>query len=627
MPYDTEQIAPIPADMQAADGSDITPDQMIRKNLMNFQDAKPRLDRLKGSWSQEVTDTKERRAQRELDLNIKALRESEVLKADETMIPIRVIDTNIKREQPVYVQYLKQSRRLGVFTCISDPDKPVDNLELAFTRALTFKKWENAIFKAVDGSQTHGWDALEVVYDITKPAHVGIEHIGHDKLFFPLGAEDDVQKCEIIIRMYDVSQWQLRQFVQSFAFDETQVKKVIEPLGDKKDDTVEIGKVLFKLEGVVYVAWYNERCDNWLKAPTKLFLGRKRMEMKLEHQPMIDSLGMPMMDPMTMQPMMQQVEVPQWIDEDEYNYPITILPYNKTEQKKIISHKGRVFLDRFKQEAQTAVASGFVNGITRACNIYGSPKSPIQTGAAPKQTELILEHGKLYSEPVDFWSTAYPDPIMLNALQYFDVQNSQETGQPTFAVNNRKDSRKTAAEVSAAQEQAALLNSVSLTLFSSCMREILSLAWSIVQSLALQDLIRFMPLFDEAGEYVSNDHATIGLDYDVRAAGDVDFIQRTEKINRMKIDWEVISATPLAIPFLAEYLRIAYPDSGERWATTLLQGDEDSKRGLIAKLGGIVQSLIQQNPQMMEGIDPTTKQELMQLQQEVAVATSGGMQQ
>ena len=42
---------------------------------------------------------------------------------------------------------------------------------------------------------------------------------------------------------------------------------------------------------------------------------------------------------------------------------------------------------------------------------------------------------------------------MLSSQQYLEVSNSQEVGQPNYAVQNRKDSRKTATEVQAAKEE------------------------------------------------------------------------------------------------------------------------------------------------------------------------------
>jgi hypothetical protein len=224
--------------------------------------------------------------------------------------------------------------------------------------------------------------------------------------------------------------------------------------------------------------------------------------------------------------------------------------------------------------------------------------------------------------------------MIINALQFFDISNSQETNQPTFAVNNRQDSRKTATEIQSAQEQQTLLNSVQLTMFSTFVRETYNLVWLIVQSKALKNEVSFLrvqqqqpvmnpvtqqPMMDPMGQpmmrttYV-NDSARLQQQYDVRAAGDVDVIQRQEKIAQMMQDWPVIQNTPLRDKFLQDLIRLKYPDTGEQYVNLLAQQPQlDAMKGIVARLGMILGGAVQQHPEIMQGIPPAQQADVQNM--------------
>lgn len=610
-------------------------------NLTDFQRVRSHLQWLIGDWSSEITETDIRRKTRDVDVDVEKMRKAGEIDEDETLVPVRVCDTNIVREQPAYINYLKNSRRLCIFNCISNPSINSQNLELEFTRGMTYVDWETPFYKEVDGAQTHGWDSVEVVYDESKTLNVGIEHVGHDMLFFPRTCLN-IQYAPTILRAYDLTKTQLQKFVAKFGFDETQVNTIINANKDsaKENETVRVYKRYSKIDGVVWVSWFSleNGVSDWLLKPTKFFNG-------IRHEITTQTL-----DPMTMSVVPQT----EWVNSDVTLYPIFVLPYRETEKPKLVDHIGRVFMDENKQEAQTAILSGFINGLTRASNIYASPGKEDGTGASLKEISGIkLSGGRVLNNPINFWHPDYPDPMVLKALQYFDLANSQETNQPTFAAMNREDSRKTATEMSIAQNQQALLNSVQLTLFSAHLRQIYSYVWLIVQSQALQDRIKFLqikqeipqinpltgqPAMDQMGQPVVqtvwvNDKATISEVYDVRAAGDVDVIQRQEKIQQMKQDWPVIQNTPLRDIFLADLMRLQYPDGGERYAQILMQsGSIQQMQGLIAGLGGVIASLIQTAPEIVQTLPPEQQQQLQQLlaqSQQVQMqmqSTTGGPQ-
>jgi hypothetical protein len=239
----------------------------------------------------------------------------------------------------------------------------------------------------------------------------GLEHIGYDMLFFPL-SNKDIQQCPCVIRAYDITIPQLRTWVTKFGFSQEQVNIVVDKTKDtsKANETIRIYKRYCKWEGVVYVSWFelDSSTNDWLKAPMPLSLD--------------------IVDPQTKQ------------DKPITQYPIFFLPYRETEKPRLIDHKGRVFLDENKQEAQTAILSGFTNKLTRSSNIYASKGAEDGTGSSLKQIEnLRLEGGRVLSQPINFFSPEAPDPMTLRAMEYFDDANSQETNQVNFAALNRED--------------------------------------------------------------------------------------------------------------------------------------------------------------------------------------------
>lgn len=572
------------------------------RQLQDWDYARVYVKRLVDDWKTEVDSTEERRKTRDIDIDVQALRNDGSLDEDETLIPDRVIDENITREQPPFVNYLKNSRRIAIFTCLTDPEQQTQRLELEFTRGMTYTGWETAHFKCLDGSQTHGWDAVEVTFDTSKPFNVGIEHIGHDMLYYPR-TNKDLQASSEVIRAYDVTLLQLQEFVDKFGFDAEQVQYITQAIASSKKEaeTVRVYKRYKKQKGQVYVSWfclmYGVR--DWLYKPRPLFIGIKK-----------------------------QVNGA-WVDAPVTMYPIFILPYRETEKPKLIDHKGRVFLDEYKQEAQTAILSGFVNGITRASNVYASPSQEDGTGASLKELEdVILRGGRILSKPVQYWSPPYPDPLIIRALQYMDTNNAQETNQTNFAVMNREDSRKTAKEIGAAQQQQQLLNSVQLTLFSTHIRAVYSFCWLIVQSQALQGNIKFMlvktqqpvmnpltgqPVIDlQTGQPMLqtswvNDIQALNQTYEVRAAGDVDVIQKEETVMKMKQDWAVIANTALASQFLADLMRLEYPDIGEKYAK-VLENQPTQQQQLTQQLGNVLNGILKDHPEIVQSLPPEEQQ-------------------
>ena len=549
-----------PVNMAAAADYTSQPPE-VENDFAEYPKAKLRIDRLIADFEPQCIKAVDNREKRFKDVDIDRLKKEKLLNSNEYLVPMRVIDSNIRREQPSFFNYLKASRRLIIFKDLHNDLSITNKLEDEFSRGMTYSGWEIPHFKVVDGSQTHGWDSVEVEFNTSKPLHCGVEHIGNDNLIFPTDAID-LQACELICRKITISPRQLKSFVTSFGFDKTQVDLAIKKFSEAaKEKCLTIYKCFWKLEGTVYVGWYSVDAAEWLKAPAKLFLG-----ITIE-----DPATVGVIDPMTGQP-----AEPVMVDADITFYPIFILPYYETEQTKIIDHRGRVYLDNHKQEALTANISQFLNGCQQASTTEISVAAEVARSSEVQSIEL--GSGKVSPIPLRYYSPPYPDSVMLSLQNYLDSANSQEAGQVNFAANNRKDSRKTATEISAAMNENSMLSSVQVSLYSAFIRQVYTVAWKITQSQALQGKIPFLVDF-ETGQ---NNIALIAPEYDLRSAGDVDVIRRQELIAQYKEFWPIMQTTPAATQFLSRLLRLVFLDEGDSYAVIIEQGDP---RAIVAQLG------------------------------------------
>jgi hypothetical protein len=592
-------------------------------DIFDFQTVLPRLTKLIGDWSAEISETDRRRKMRKLDVDLDSLRQEGKLKADEALIPIRVIDTNIKQEQPPFNSYLTQSRRIAIFEPVNKRKGDIDTqeLEIEFTKGMTYVGWQRPFFKAVDGSQLHGWDWVEIERDETKPLGVNINFLGHENVIFPVDAKE-FEACEIVIVGYDFTTLKVQKFIDKKYFDATEGAKIIAEYKDKasqENATFKLYKKFCKYKDQVFVSWFSDKhCDDWLRTPEPLFLGRRRKETKMQTVPV------PMPDVMggfgQTIPMMQPVE--EWVDITETIYSLKRLPYQETEESEITETKGRAWLDGPKQEAQTCLWSNFVNSSGRASSVYCSPKQGAGAGT-PKRLDIVLEAGAVYSEPMEFWSPPMLDFNVIRAAQALDTQTQVETGRVAFAAINNQDSRKTAKEIGAAQTQNQLLNSVQVTLFSIFLCEVWNHVWSIVQSLALQGVIPFLVIGENPDGTFLNDEEKLSVDYKLQPSGDVDVIERAENEQKRQLAWPLITSmptllnNPLAIKFAKDTIEEMFPEDSAEYMKMIDQ---------MAMQGNIVMMLMQILQTSAETGQPVTPEQFQQIVQATAAASGQGGQ-
>lgn len=577
--------------------------QEFNKDHLLYSQLSAKISALEGE--NDTKDCATYRKYRTIKVTAERLREEKKIMADETMIPERTIDKNVTKEVPPFMAYIKQSRRIGIFKPKGDATLTVDALENEFTRTFKFSNWEQSFFRLADSAIFLGLAFQERVFNADEPGKFLLKTYSRDKVFFAKDTEDlQAQDCIVIHK--SITRSKLLEFVRDHGWNQDAVMKIVDnddekPINSRPDCSYIIRKVYFKVPeyNVVFVAFSSDRSDSWLKEPRPLYLGEQRQVLE-EVQIMTKQQ---MVEPMTGE--VFEIDTPQieyrptWEPVYETRYPIYALRYRETEETKLYESYGRGYLDMYKQEALTSLWSAVVNRANRAAHIFASPRNPVETGTGvPKISGETIQGGKVFTQPVDFFSIPSIDGGVLSAIQQLQTSTNDDINQPAWTVQNRKDSEKTATEITAAQKKEVEINSVSITLFSVYIRELLQDLWRTTRSLALQGAIPFL-------ENNPNKGVLLNTDYELYAAGDTDVIQREELIQKMRMDWPVISQTPAAQVFLMEFLEKSYPDSAHKYRQAFEQAMQENqqKAALIQVLQGLIDQFGNQlSPEQTKGI-------------------------
>lgn len=539
--------------------------------------------------------TRDNRLIRRSTVDVKGLQQRGVLAADETIIPVRVVDENVTRELPKHLAFLKQSRRLAIFEPQdlrqrNSPTFNVGPLESEFTRVMQYDDWELDYVRWLDGAAAHGWSWARVRYAPDNPGAVAIEHVRQDYLLFDTTIQC-IQHSPMVVQLHLANIVILRDYQKRFSFDAAASLKLEQYLRAQSNanDTESanyartpcyFSEVFFKQDDIVYVAWWSKDISDFLKAPEPFYNGVQEQ-----------ISAMPAPDPFN--PLAVREPITQWVDSAEREYPFVPMYAEVTEDATIIEHRGAAVKDYYMQEAATTILSALVVATQRAANYMIVPDKSADVGIAPKQLNLKIENGKVWNQSVKFISTPFPDSSMFKVLDTLYTRNAEANADIAWAVNNRQDSRKTAAEVQAAQAQTSQLNSTAVLYFSMALREVYTRAWRIVQNNALRGSenggIDFLLTADGV-----NDVATIGASYRLRTAGDVDYVARQERINAMRQDWPVMQTTGAAMAFLSDYIKLMYPDAADTYIAAISASLQQSSAAaqLVQQLGSALQAAV-----------------------------------
>lgn len=568
-------------------------------NSTDYKTLEHRLKELKeviDDLSVKVADARDLRYE---DIDIEGERAAGRLLPDELYVPLHISDTNIRREQPGYVQYVVQSPRAVILTDNDDDTVNLSILEKDLTKKLRFDGWQLSMFANIDGFQANGYSIMEVVHDLDNPGHVGHEAVQYGDFAFATDTRD-IQSVEMTSRAYYFSKTKLIALCGDGTdlendWNRTQVDKVIAKDPDtgpkdaayssKEKSLYKVYKNMFKVGGVVQVAWScSDTCDDWLRKPRPLFIGRKVLQ-QAQQPNMLQRMGQfaGLVPPTP----------PQWVDAYETNYPYILYPYLISENDTICQLKGRIFLDQDLQEAVSSLLSSTVTKARRSAGMYFSKDVSDPNDDILLQKNIFVRSGCLINSKVQAFTLDGPDPSLFNSIQMLMTANQNETSQVNFAVNNRKDSRKTAKEVDTAEKEQQRLSTVQVVLFAIALTQQYRLMVDVIRSRVLAGLIKVpqavAPLYQR--------------NWQVKPSGDVDVIEKQETIQKMMNSWSVVQNTPAAQIFLMDLFDLMFPDRASKYNNAIMQAMQQQQSAQAQQQ----QMFIQMAQQMGAGLVELSK--------------------
>jgi len=579
------------------------------KDFSNYKEvAQPAIRSLKSAWGEEIGRTEERRNLRKVKIDIEGERAKGNLEQDELYCSVRLIDSNITREHARHLQYLTKSARNVILVAQADSNVEVSLVESDFTLKGRYNGWETPFMQAIDGMETHGWDFIEIVFDKNKPGNFSNEHIGHDNLLYPTDTKD-FQGSPFIVRTIDYTTKQLVTFAKKNGWDKEQVAKLLNStLKDRPQSSVgdscdklyalhSVEKVFYRNEddSFIYVGWSAvNSCDEWLREPKRLFLG------KVAINP--EAIGME----------------DKYVQLFETSYPIEPLLYSISEEKLLMSIQGRAELDEAKQDAVISLLTSYVTQARRASGLYFGTDNSNGTPLDEAQTNIKLKQGAIFDARLAQFKIDSPSPEMVNAINIIIGQSQMERGDVNYAVQSNKSTRKTSAEVKMAGSEQELLGDIKTLLLSISLRNIFTRNFDIYQSRVkaglLTSIIPQVKLLLDSYDFI------------IKPAGDIDIIERQQKIELMQRSWQVMQGTAAAGEFLKDLIKLLFPAEAQRYIQAI--GVDEAKNNILQAVSSLIQEVM---------LDPATGQikpefttyagELQQIQQAVASVVGTTQQQ
>lgn len=581
----------------AAQSSEAVPTQPpLIDPEFTFEKVNDQVKQITSTWEPEVAETMRRRNVVKLsgDMStINSLRDGgggTNQEGENLFIPIRTVDTNVRSEIPPYINYFQQSSRVVVLSS-NDGVTSLADVEDHFTSAYRYLDWQVPHHNIVDGAIKHGWAWFECGFDANKPGGFYFDYVPHEELSFPVDLRNH-QASKILVRDRWIAPHVLRSFVDRFGWDSAIVEKAIEAAKQNTEgltasaqepSVVCIKKVFLKhpKDGLVYVAYLAKDCDAYLSPPAKLFVGRVSESAPVLPPEIAGLLDMSALETGQTQQMAKLTQ-PQVVKEFESSFPLFRLDYLTTEEPRILDRVGRVFLDEPSQEAATALSSAYMTSLLKSTKRFVSLKENNPDGGSLTAKRVNLGEDEILDAAVTWTFPPAPDPSTLQALQWFDVKTAAQGGQMAAAVNNRKDSRKTAREIQSAERQDAKLNTVQLTMLSTWHRLVLNLCFAIYASRVRAGLIQ-VPYAKEKLDLVK----------DIQPAGDIDVIKREEALQTMTAIWPEVKNLPIAGEFFAEMLELSLPGlRGNKYAALLRTGVQDITRNALTSTAQLLMSAV-----------------------------------
>ena len=543
--------------------------QAGQKNLLDLNTANGLFSQYISSHGAVEATTVTNRRLRSNKADVEQMRSAGLLQENQTFIGVRLINQNINQALPPLLSYLKQSPRMATFV-------PGDNsyLDQEFTRVLQYPGWEVPYIELLDGAELNGIGYMMVKADNTKLGGVSMETIPFNEIVYDRRLKSLQDSPAILIKhvITAVSFYHWDSFENfdknSDAYNAIAKRLLSEEVNVIGDDLV-IYETFVKVNGFVYRGWYYKDSRQWLKQPLPFSNGIE------ESVPEVN------IDPTAMTTEPTYVSKPVHLT----YYPIAVKRAEIKENRKHDEAEGRAVEDYHKQEAATTLMTAAVNGCTQAANTMWSPDGANLDGMAPAQLQYKIKNNAIWKTPMRAFTAPWPDPMIFKGIEAITQQNAMETNQVAWAVNNRKDSRKTATEIEAAQQQQGMLTGTSALVFSIFLRDVLTMTWPIVQSAAKKGSIKFLIEVSNPAEK----EAILSTQYEVKPAGDIDFIENQQRITNIQQDLPMFQGTPIGQEMMKEYVRLRYPEKYDQWSKILSQGNDTQ---LIQGLGQALQAVV-----------------------------------
>jgi hypothetical protein len=523
------------------------------------------------------------------DVDIEAEREEGRLSPDEMYVPQHICDTNIRREQSAYVQYVTQSPRAVICEDTIDPAIDASLFEKDLTKKLRYDGWQLEMFANIDGFQANGYGIMEIVQDLNKTGEIAFEQVEYADFGF-VSDTRDIQSVEMTGRSYyftktrlvglcgdrdpdNPSNWNWEQVEKLCKSDSIQANVDNEEYNAQERSLYKCFKIMFRVGGVVHVGWIQPiTCDDWLRAPRPLFIGRKKLSDSLLQNPQAAQQLPPGTDKETakkllaIQLIMQGQPVP---TEDQYevDYPYFMYPYLISENNTVQNLRGRVMLDQDMQEGVTSLISSACTQARRASGLYFSKDVQDPNDDVLQEKNVYLKQGSVINSKVTAFHVDAPDPSTFSAIQVLASFNQNETSQVNFAVQNRKDSRKTAEEIKTANQQNQILSTVQVVLFSLALKRMYSVGVDVIMSRVLSGLIKVKP--DVLPFYSRK--------WIIKPSGDVDVIEKQQLVQTMTNTWPVVQNTAIGIDYLCDLLEMLFPVNAAKYITGLKQAQQQQQ--------------------------------------------------
>ena len=523
------------------------------------------------------------------EIDIEVERKAGRIAPDEIYVPQHIIDTNIRREQSSYIQYITQSPRAVILKDRVDPSFDLSLLEVDLTEKLRFPGWQMSTYANIDAFQANGYGIMETVLDLNNPGEIGREHVQYGDFAF-IADTRDLQKSEFLGRSYYFTKSKLKSLtvsdIDNDRWDVEQVDKLLKSEPNDEQAQVYSGtstinrslykiiKVMFRVKGIVHVAWCAPLlCDDWLRKPRPLYLGRRKINqesaavapMIAKIPQMMEKVVMPILkkrNPSLTDSHIAQIKkgLPPSDEEYEKQYPYFLYPYLISENDTIANLKGRVFLDQDTQNAASSLLSSLLTKARRSAGLYFSKDVSDPNDDFLLQKNVYFKQGALLNGKIKEFKLDAPDAQLFTALTTVVSSNQQETSQVNFAENNRQaDSRKTATAIKAATSQQQQLSGVQVTLFSVATKDQYTYECDIIKSRVLAGLIKVLPVLQQM----------YARSWTVKPSGDTDVIEKQKMIETMQQAWPVVQNTGAAPLFLTDLLEKMFPDNSAKYVKAI----------------------------------------------------------